>query len=409
MSQFSEKQQSEISQKEKIMNARAVADHALTQVRMQAQQKKQQADEWHIRYTSNQNQLSVLSQSLRSNQKQVTQLSERRDILSEQLLQADVPLSEWSQSLQLLLSQRVSVETELRSIDACVLAEQNQLRQLESTRDRLSKSLSALQESQQTLRMAQQEILVRQTTLKEQIVEMQFELDILFSELPPDANLENWESKVHYLQNKIDRLGPINLAAIDEFKTLTERKTYMDQQVTDLREALDILQNAIRKIDRETRHLFKDTFDKVNSHFETLCPRIFGGGQASLSLTDEDLLTTGIIVKAQPPGKRNTTIHMLSGGEKTLTAIALMFAMFQLNPAPFCVLDEVDAPLDDFNVGRYCQLIKEMSKDTQFLIISHNKMTIQTADHLMGVTMQEPGVSRMVSVDIQEAVELVEA
>ena len=173
-------------------------------------------------------------------------------------------------------------------------------------------------------------------------------------------------------------------------------------------EALEILQNAIRKIDRETKHLFKDTFDTVNKHFKQLFPRIFGGGQAELTLTEEDLLTTGIIVKAQPPGKRNSTIHMLSGGEKTLTAIALMFAMFQLNPAPFCVLDEVDAPLDDLNVGRYCQLVKEMSKDTQFLIISHNKVTIEVADHLMGVTMQEPGVSRIVSVDIQEAVAMVE-
>jgi len=212
------------------------------------------------------------------------------------------------------------------------------------------------------------------------------------------------------LQSKIDRLGPINLAAIDEFKTLSERKTYMDNQVTDLVEALEVLQNAIRKIDRETRHLFKETFDQVNGFFKQLFPRIFGGGQASLELTsEEDLLTTGILVKAQPPGKRNATIHMLSGGEKTLTAIALMFAMFQLNPAPFCVLDEVDAPLDDLNVGRYCQLIKEMSKDTQFLIISHNKVTIETADHLMGVTMQEPGVSRIVSVDMQEAVALVDA
>ena len=155
--------------------------------------------------------------------------------------------------------------------------------------------------------------------------------------------------------------------------------------------------------------MFRDTYDKINEKFQQIFPKVFGGGQASLHLTDDDLLTTGIVVKAQPPGKRNATIHMLSGGEKTLTAIALMFAMFQLNPAPFCVLDEVDAPLDDLNVGRFCQLVKEMSKDTQFLIISHNKVTIESADHLMGVTMQEAGVSRIVSVDMQAAVEMVEA
>ncbi|MCX7124540.1 MAG: chromosome segregation protein SMC, partial [Gammaproteobacteria bacterium] len=337
------------------------------------------------------------------------QVTERRETLQKQVLGADAPLIEWSESLQIRLNSRVSVESDLRAIDSRLQAEQNELKHLESTRDRLLKSLSSLQEQQQELRISLQEITVRRTTLQEQITEMQFELDTLLNEIPSDANLFEWEEKVNKLQTKIERLGPINLAAIDEFKTLTERKIYMDSQVKDLTEALEILQNAIRKIDRETRHLFKDTFDQVNGHFQKLFPRIFGGGQASLELTDEDLLTTGIIVKAQPPGKRNATIHMLSGGEKTLTAISLMFAMFQLNPAPFCVLDEVDAPLDDLNVGRFCNLVKEMSRDTQFLIISHNKVTIEIADHLMGVTMQEPGVSRIVSVDMKEAVELVEA
>ncbi|MCX7121180.1 MAG: chromosome segregation protein SMC [Gammaproteobacteria bacterium] len=364
--QFSETQQSEATQKEKLVAARIEAESQLSAARVDEKKKKQ-------------------------------------------LENADAPLTEWSESLQVSLNNRVSVETDLREIDTRLQAEQNQLKHAETMRDRLSKSTSALQEQQQQCRMAQQEITVRQTTLKEQILEMQFELEILLAELPTEANLSDWEGKVNKLHAKIERLGPINLAAIDEFKTLTERKTYMDSQVADLTEALEILQNAIRKIDRETRHLFKDTFDNVNTQFQKLFPRIFGGGQASLVLTDDDLLTTGIIVKAQPPGKRNATIHMLSGGEKTLTAISLMFAMFQLNPAPFCVLDEVDAPLDDLNVGRFCNLVKEMSKDTQFLIISHNKVTIETADHLMGVTMQEPGVSRIVSVDMKQAVELVEA
>ena len=399
----------QLKEKDSIFAARVDAESRLASARVDAQSKKQQADERMIRLTSNEKQLAVLRQTVNSNQKQLMQVTERRDTLQAQLQNADAPLLEWSELLQVSLNQRVSVENELRAIDARFQSEQNQLKQLESRRDALAKSLVLLQEQQQTLRLGQQEMWVRQTTLKEQVVELQFEWDVILSEMPEGANLSEWEEKVTKLHAKIERLGPINLAAIDEFKTLTERKIYMDQQVTDLTEALEVLQNAIRKIDRETRHLFKDTFDNVNNHFQKLFPRIFGGGQASLELTDDDLLTTGIIVKAQPPGKRNATIHMLSGGEKTLTAISLMFAMFQLNPAPFCVLDEVDAPLDDLNVGRFCNLVKEMSKDTQFLIISHNKVTIEIADHLMGVTMQEPGVSRIVSVDMKQAVELVEA
>lgn len=409
IAQLTQTQQSESEQREILFSTRQEAEFLLSSARADAQAKKQQADEWGIRLSSNEKQLSVLTQSLNANQKQLLQISDRRAALQTQLSEVHAPLAEWTESLQMSLNNRMSVESDLRAIDTQLQTEQNQLRQWESMRDRLSKSLSSLQEQQQNLRLSQQEMSVRQMTLKEQIAELQFDFETIRSELPAEANLPEWEAKVNALQAKIDRLGPINLAAIDEFKTLSERKTYMDQQVTDLVEALEILQNAIRKIDRETRHLFKDTFDQVNHHFQQLFPRIFGGGQAALELTDEDLLTTGIIVKAQPPGKRNSTIHMLSGGEKTLTAIALMFAMFQLNPAPFCVLDEVDAPLDDLNVGRYCQLVKEMSKDTQFLIISHNKVTIEIADHLMGITMQEPGVSRVVSVDMQEAVAMVEA
>ncbi len=181
-------------------------------------------------------------------------------------------------------------------------------------------------------------------------------------------------------------------------------KNYLDKQHADLTEALEILKNAIHKIDRETRAKFQETYDQVNQQFQSLFPRIFGGGRATLEMTDTDLLTAGVIVRAQPPGKRNVTIHMLSGGEKALTAVALVFSLFQLNPAPFCILDEVDAPLDDINVGRFCQLVKEMSKEVQFLVISHNKVTIEMADYLMGVTMQEPGVSRIVSVNMQEAI-----
>ena len=196
------------------------------------------------------------------------------------------------------------------------------------------------------------------------------------------------------------------MAAIEEFETESERKIYLDAQNEELESALSTLESAIQKIDRETRSIFKETFDLLNNSLQDLFPKVFGGGTAYLEMTGEDLLDTGIAIMARPPGKRNSTIHLLSGGEKALTAIALVFSIFQLNPAPFCMLDEVDAPLDDANTARYAKLIKEMSDRVQFIFITHNKITMEMADHLMGVTMHEPGCSRLVSVDIDEAVAL---
>jgi len=206
---------------------------------------------------------------------------------------------------------------------------------------------------------------------------------------------------------RIARLGPINLAAIEEYKQQSERKNYLDAQNADLEDALETLENAIRRIDKETRNRFKETFDRVNNGLQELFPKVFGGGSAYLEMTGDDLLDTGISIMARPPGKRNATIHLLSGGEKALTAIALVFSIFQLNPAPFCMLDEVDAPLDDANVGRYSRMVKEMSRDVQFIYISHNKIAMEMADQLMGVTMHEPGVSRLVSVDLEKAAEMI--
>jgi chromosome segregation protein len=178
---------------------------------------------------------------------------------------------------------------------------------------------------------------------------------------------------------------------------------YLNRQNADVTKSLTTLEEAIKKIDRETRTRFKETFDKVDNGFKTLFPKLFGGGHAYLELTGEDLLDTGVTVMARPPGKRNSSIHLLSGGEKAMTAVALVFSIFQLNPSPFCMLDEVDAPLDDANVGRYSNLVKEMSEHVQFIFITHNKVTMEIANQLSGVTMQEPGVSRLVSVDIEEA------
>lgn len=247
---------------------------------------------------------------------------------------------------------------------------------------------------------------VRRATIREQLVADKQDLDALLENLPEAANEVEWEESMVRLGNRIQRLGAINLAAIDEYKVQSERKQYLDAQNEDLEKALQTLETAIRKIDVETRTRFKETFDKVNSRLQQLFPKVFGGGHAYLEMTGDDLLDTGVGLMARPPGKRNSSIHLLSGGEKALTAIALVFSIFSLNPAPFCMLDEVDAPLDDANVVRYSNLVKEMSKTVQFIYITHNKIAMEMAEQLMGVTMHEPGVSRMVSVDVDEAVAL---
>jgi len=217
------------------------------------------------------------------------------------------------------------------------------------------------------------------------------------------------QAEIQRLHQAMADLGAINMAALEELGIAAERKGFLDAQSTDLREALDTLESAIRRIDRETREMLQQTFDEANRHFGQLFPTLFGGGEARLVMTGEEILDAGIEVRAQPPGKRNSTIHLLSGGEKALTAIALIFALFQLNPAPFCLLDEVDAPLDDTNTERFCNLVKQMSEQTQFLFISHNKITMEIAAQLVGVTMPEQGVSRVVAVDIEEALRLKEA
>ena len=214
------------------------------------------------------------------------------------------------------------------------------------------------------------------------------------------------QSEIARLNQSITELGAVNLAALEELKTSSERKGFLDSQSADLEEAVKTLEDAIRRIDRETRELLRETFESVNRHFGSLFPMLFGGGEARLIMTGEEILDSGVQVVAQPPGKRNTSIHLLSGGEKALTAISLVFALFQLNPAPFCLLDEVDAPLDDSNTQRFCDLVRKMSAQTQFLYISHNKITMEMASQLVGVTMQESGVSRVVAVDIDEALRM---
>ena len=222
------------------------------------------------------------------------------------------------------------------------------------------------------------------------------------------VRLQGLQGEIDRLHREISALGAVNLAALEELTTARERKSFLDAQTGDLTDAMTTLEDAIRKIDGETRELLSGTFKVVNEHFGRMFPELFGGGNARLVMTGDEILDSGVQVLAQPPGKKNQTIHLLSGGEKALTAIALVFAIFQLNPAPFCLLDEVDAPLDDANTERYAKLVSSMSKETQFLFISHNKIAMEMAEQLIGVTMQEQGVSRIVAVDMESAVSLAE-
>jgi len=223
-----------------------------------------------------------------------------------------------------------------------------------------------------------------------------------------NVRLSGLQSDIDRFNREVAALGAVNLAALEELTAARERKQFLDAQTADLQEAISTLEDAIKKIDSETRDLLSGTFNTVNQHFGKMFPELFGGGNAKLVITGDEILDSGVQVVAQPPGKKNQTIHLLSGGEKALTAIALVFAIFQLNPAPFCLLDEVDAPLDDANTERYSKLVKSMSKETQFLFISHNKIAMEMAEQLIGVTMQEQGVSRIVAVDMEAAVTLAE-
>jgi chromosome segregation protein len=337
---------------------------------------------------------------------QLVELQKRLESLQAVLDQSVQPLQEQEQILEGLLSRRMEVERTMSEARTHVQALDSDLRDLDHERIEVERRIEALRAEQDNLRLIWQEIKIRCQTIQEQVNESGFTLQALVNELEPAATLEEWEQRAESVSRKIDKLGPINLAAIDEFREQSQRKEYLDSQHADLTEALETLENAIRKIDRETRQKFKETFERVNSRLQEMFPRLFGGGEAFLEMTGNDLLTTGISIMARPPGKRLSTIHLMSGGEKALTAVAMVFAIFELNPAPFCLLDEVDAPLDEANVGRFCELIKELQERVQFIFITHNKTTMEFADQLIGVTMNEPGVSRLVEVDVDEAVQM---
>lgn len=395
-----------MNQEALLREQREAAQEQYRSVQQNSQLARQKADEMQIRCESIRNQIRYLEQGIARASDQLQQMITRRDNIKETLSSLLEPIPEMRERLEEHLEIRLNLDSELTIAKQTLSQFEHQLRDAEKSRHDLDAICAALRSNHEQLRMAQQTAKVKAETHQEKIAETELSHAEIMEGLDDNANIREWQEKIEVTDNRIERLGPINLAAIEECEQLAERKNYLDQQDADLNEAMATLEEAIRKIDKETRSKFKETFDAVNTTFQTLFPKIFGGGQASLELTSDDLLDTGIAVKAQPPGKRNTTIHVLSGGEKALTAISLVFSLFQLNPAPFCILDEVDAPLDDANVTRYCNLVREMSEKVQFIFISHNKIAIEMAKQLCGVTMHEPGVSRLVSVDIDQALEM---
>ncbi|WP_236207931.1 chromosome segregation protein SMC [Pseudomonas tohonis] len=401
--------ETDTEQREKLLAERDNLRERLDRIRQEARQHKDHAHQLAVRVGSLRAQHDSTRQALERLSLQFERLEERREQLSLNLEEGAAPLEELRMKLEELLDRRMGVEEELKLARLALEDADRELRDAEKRRTQAEQQSQLLRGQLEQQRMEWQALSVRRKTLQDQLHEDGYDLHGVLATLPGEASEAAWEEELERLAARIQRLGPINLAAIDEYQQQSERKRYLDAQNDDLVEALETLENVIRKIDKETRNRFKETFDQINSGLQALFPKVFGGGHAYLELTGEDLLDTGVAIMARPPGKKNSTIHLLSGGEKALTALALVFAIFQLNPAPFCMLDEVDAPLDDANVGRYARLVKEMSEKVQFIYITHNKIAMEMADQLMGVTMHEPGCSRLVAVDVEEALSLVEA
>ncbi len=396
-------------QREALLAQRDNLRERLDRVRQEARQHKDHAHQLAVRLGSLRAQHDSTRQALERLELQSERLNEKREQLSLNLEEGEAPLEELRMMLEALLEKRMSVDEEMRQARLHMDEADRELREAEKRRTRAEQQSQLLRGQLEQHRMEWQGLSVRRKALQEQLQADGYDLEGVLATLLAEASEQEAELELERIDARIQRLGAINLAAIDEYQQQSERKRYLDAQDADLVEALDTLENVIRKIDKETRNRFKDTFDQINAGLQALFPKVFGGGSAYLELTGEDLLDTGVTIMARPPGKKNSTIHLLSGGEKALTALALVFAIFKLNPAPFCMLDEVDAPLDDANVGRYARLVKEMSQTVQFIYITHNKIAMEMADQLMGVTMHEPGCSRLVAVDVEEAMAMVDA
>lgn len=354
------------------------------------------------------NSLQVLQEQQSSKQQLFAANQEKLDMLSLEADDLVMPQAQQQEKLQSLLEKQQLIRESLSDKQQTLATIESDMSDLEKGQHGLLAKMDLIKSEIASQRILVESANVRAQSYIEQLSELQQSVKDILSILPENADENTWQSELDKVSTSISRLGAVNLAAVDEYEEQAKRKEYLDAQNLDLTQALDTLESAMRKIDKETRSRFKQTFDQVNNDLKSLFPKVFGGGMAYLDLTDDDMLDTGVTIMARPPGKKNSTIHLLSGGEKALTALSLVFAIFRLNPAPFCLLDEVDAPLDDANVGRFCRLVSQMSASVQFIYITHNKVAMEMATHLTGVTMAEPGVSRMVAVDMEQALAIAE-
>ncbi|WP_088328922.1 chromosome segregation protein SMC [Lacimicrobium sp. SS2-24] len=380
----------------------------LSELRAQAEQLRTQQHDMALRVQGLNNQKDNAQQAMERHRQRLHDKQQDRARLTEEKEAWQQPAEAQSEQLQILLEQRLVLENQQAELSEQLGEVEDYLHKAQSGQHQLQEQINQLREAQQSLQLECEGCRVRASSFIEQLDEMRQSVKVILENIDENAEENHWQQELDKISAAVSRLGAVNLAAVEEYEVQAERKQHLDDQYQDLTEALETLDNAIRKIDRETRSRFRDTFERVNDDLKTLFPKVFGGGSAYLELTDDDLLETGVTIMARPPGKKNSTIHLLSGGEKALTALSLVFAIFRLNPAPFCLLDEVDAPLDDANVGRFCNLVSEMSNTVQFIYITHNKIAMEMAKHLTGVTMAEPGVSRMVAVDVDEAIALAE-
>jgi len=379
----------------------------LEQAREQERNARDERQVKQIELERAQSSLTSLNESITRLTAQLENQLARRTELANILDSEDDPSEEMREQLQSLLESRLTVEGHLAKARNDLTGFENNMKNADQQRMGFDRQSKTIRDSLESVRMSRQELVVRRNTLSEQLDKDEEQMLLLQQALPEDVSLEISEQQLSDVARKLERIGAVNLVAIDEYEECSERKVYLDKQNADLTEAMATLEAAIAKIDKETRSRFKETFDTINDGFKQFFPKLFGGGSAYLELTGNDMLDTGVGVMARPPGKRNSTIHLLSGGEKALTAVSLLFSFFELNPAPFCVLDEVDAPMDDANVERYANVLKQLGEKTQLLFITHNKITMEVADILVGVTMAEPGVSRLVAVDVAEAAAMV--
>ena len=350
--------------------------------------------------------IATLSRDIASLDEQEQLSKDTFESNSNQLLDLENPILELEKDMKPLLDSRANVEDDLSSKRSKYADISEQIRKNERRTHEVDISIEQIRTDSQDSKVTRQGYLSEAEIYLKQLEKDNFILEDLLEELNNDESEENLINEITKIESSISRIGPINLAAAEEYKIEEARKTEIESQFAELEKALTTLQNAIKKIDLESKTKFKDTLDQLNVKVGELFPKLFGGGHASLELTSEDLLESGVFFRAMPPGKKNVNVSQLSGGEKALSAIALVFSFFALNPAPFCILDEIDAPLDDFNTARFISMVEEMSDRVQFIFVTHNKISMEKSKHLLGVTMQEPGVSRLVSVDVDEAMKL---